>query len=254
MQYYKHRFQLPDRPDTTIFVQTEDEVERGNAIIASVLELWSPPGNFYHLQKGGHISALRRHKHDQQFARLDIENFFGSVTRNKVHRALKNIGFSFADAAVVSHRSCVQHNGRRVLPFGYVQSPLLASLVLHKSALGNAIKALGKNGLFVSIFMDDILISHPDSANAVSDGIAVIEHAAAEARFTLSAVKRQGPATAISAFNIDLAHESLVITPARLDDFEQRVRVLGKCPVTDGILGYVEAVNDQQFEYLNALM
>ena len=102
--------------------------------------------------------------------------------------------------------------------------------------------------------MDDILIFHPDSANAVTDGIATIEGAAAEAHFTLSAVKREGPAGAISAFNIDLAHESLAITPARFHDFEQSVRVLGRTPITEGILGYVGAVNDDQFQYLDDLM
>ena len=254
MHYYKHRFELPDRPGTIVFVQTEEEIEMGGRIIELVAKRWRPPSNYYHLRKGGHISALRRHKHDRFFARRDIENFFGSVTRNKIHRSLKSIGFSFANAEAVSHRSSVQHQGRRFLPFGYVQSPILASLVRHKSALGKALHAIGHDGVFVSVFMDDLLVSHPDSQGAVADACGAIESAALEARFTLSDIKKQGPGEAISAFNIDLAHESLVIRPDRFEDFERRVRMMGKCPSTDGILGYVEAVNDQQFQYLEGLV
>lgn len=254
MHYYKHRFEMPGRPGTMIFVQTDDEVEMGARIIEIIEKWWSPPSNYYHLRKGGHISALRRHKHDRFFARLDIENFFGSITRNKIHRALKSIGLSFADAEAISHRSSVQYQGSRFLPFGYVQSPILASLVLNKSALGVALRTLGPSGVFVSVFMDDILISHPDSIDAVSEACATIEAAASEARFVISEIKRQGPSEDISAFNINLAHEFLAIHPDRFENFEQRIRAMGRCPSTEGILGYVEAVNDEQFEYLESLI
>lgn len=250
MHYYKHRFELPERPGTFIFVQTDEEIEAVVLMIAAIRKQWRPPGNYYHLIKGGHISALRRHKHDQHFARLDIENFFGSITRNKIQRALMSIGFSFADAEHISHRSSVKHDGRRILPFGYVQSPILASIVLNRSALGKMIRALRQTGVYISVFMDDILVSHPDNVDAVSNAIELLEGAANEARFTLSQAKRQGPAAEISAFNITLAHESLMINPDRLEDFEQRIRVMGRCPSTDGILGYVRAVNGEQFAYL----
>ena len=252
--YYQHRFELPDRPGTTIFVQTEDEVEAGRRIIDSVALRWGAPSNFYHLLPGGHIRALRKHEADNVFVRLDIENFFGSITRNKIHQALKKIGFSFAGAQKLSHRSSVQHQGRRILPFGYVQSPILASLVLDKSALGKAMRQVAQRDLRLSVFMDDIILSHRDSSEVLLEACATLQAASEDARLHFSEAKQQGPAEKIIAFNIKLSHELLEITADRFALFEQHVMQFGDCPSTDGVLGYVEAVNQTQLERLEQLL
>lgn len=254
MRFYKHRFALPLRPDTTVFVQTDEEVEVGNHIIEIVTKRWPAPTNYFHLRKGGHVLAMHRHSTDRHFARLDIADFFRSVSRTKVQRVLKDIGFSFAEALDLSHRSCVHFDGRRSLPFGYVQSPILASLVLDKSALGQAIRSAKGNGVFVSVFMDDIIISHSDDEAAVADAVTRIEAAAVEARFSLAADKRQGPADSITAFNIILTHGSLAITPDRLEDFAREVLQWGNTPQSHGILGYVASVNTEQAKSLSGLI
>jgi hypothetical protein len=165
--FYDHKFPSPTKPERWIYVQTDDERAAATHLLAVLRKYWAPPKYFYHLRKGGHLSALQQHAHDNFFAVLDIEGFFGSVTKNKIARALKNIGFAWQDAVTVAHRSCVQEGVKRILPFGYVQSPMLASIVLNKSALGSALEAVKKQGLNVSVFMDDIILSHPDNGDLV---------------------------------------------------------------------------------------
>jgi hypothetical protein len=253
MQFYKHKFSLPTKPDSFVFVQTDAEREIGYKIIGQVEKRWHAPKYFYHLRKGGHVSALHRHKHDHVFARLDIEHFYASITRNKVQRTLRKIGFPFADCVDIAHRSCVSVDGKRILPFGYVQSPILASAVLDLSALGQQIKIVRSEGVFVSVFMDDIILSHPSDEELLCNAATKLELAAAEARLNFSVEKKQEPGAKITAFNVNIEHGQLAIEANRFAIFEQKVLANGPSPTTAGILGYVEAINFDQMEALEKL-
>ena len=46
-----------------------------------------------------------------------------------------------------------------ILPYGFVQSVIIASFCLHKSALGRYLNKLGGSGFKVSVYMDDIIVS-----------------------------------------------------------------------------------------------
>ncbi|MDE1988051.1 MAG: hypothetical protein KGJ28_16055, partial [Alphaproteobacteria bacterium] len=254
LQFYKYKFPSPTKPGTWIYVQTEDERLYAQTLVKTIHQRWHPPKYFFHLQKGGHLKALHRQKPDAYFARLDIEKFYGTVTRNKLTRALKKIGFSFADAVSLSHRSCVVLDGGRRLPYGYVQSPILASLVLDTSALGHGFREVLEKDVNLSVFMDDVLLSHPDSSALIDEALMVLHQAAEKSGFTFSAEKFEGPADLVTIFNIILQHESLTLTPERYESFAQRVLAQGHGNSTQGILGYVRHVNEQQSAELEDLL
>lgn len=193
------------------------------------------------------------HASDKFFAVLDIEGFFGSISRNKIVRALKKVGFASEDALTVAHRSCVQDGAKRFLPFGYVQSPMLASIVLDQGAFGAAVQSVRTEGLHVSVFMDDIIVSHPDTAQLVDDALTRLLHAAEQSHFQISAKKSQGVAEVVHAFNIALRNESLEIVPDRFETFAQKVLKEGDGAVRSGILGYVAQVNTAQYDKLAEL-
>jgi Reverse transcriptase (RNA-dependent DNA polymerase) len=94
--------------------------------------------------------------------KTDLSKFFDHVTRTKVARALKEIRFKPATAFEYACQSTVEKTlGRRdfSLPFGFPQSPLLATLALSRSALGRQLELIRTQNIRVSIYMDDIILS-----------------------------------------------------------------------------------------------
>src|ERR1700710_1474341 len=88
----------------------------------------------FHLRNGGHVAALHSHRDHAFFARVDIRRFFYSIARNRVQRALMSIGIP--RARHYAKWSCVKNpygDPSYALPYGFVQSPILASLVLMES-------------------------------------------------------------------------------------------------------------------------
>lgn len=251
-QFYKHKYESPKKPGTLIFVQTDNERAAAGIMVGALAKRWPAPKYFYHLASGGHLKLLHLHKHDRYFARLDIEKFFGTITRNKVSHALKKIGFSFADSESIARRSCVVVDGKRILPYGFRQSPLLASIVLDTSELGRTIRKV-RGDLRLSVFMDDILLSHALSADPIENAIAELNQAATRSHFTFSVEKSQGPAALVTAFHIIMQNESLKLDADRFELFAQRVLKQGDCDSTKGILGYVQCVDQQQHNELEAL-
>jgi hypothetical protein len=88
--HYDRKFVLPK--GSQVFVPSAMGRQVGAAVHAEVRRRWRAPYYFYHLRSGGHIAALRAHLHNRCFATLDISGFFNSVTRAKIHRALRSIG------------------------------------------------------------------------------------------------------------------------------------------------------------------
>lgn len=205
------RFEL--KPGSWVFVPTEESIQAGIEIKAAIEEHWSPPRNYFHLREGGHVEALKSHLENKYFIHLDIQDFFGSINRTRITRCLKEM-FGYAHARGLANLSTVVHperDGRQfILPFGFVQSPLIASICLQKSALGTCLNRIKSQGITVSIYVDDIVISGPDG-NDLLPLLSEIKQAAKRAGFSLNASKEEGPSERISAFNIELSHQSLVI-------------------------------------------
>ena len=90
-----------------------------------------------------------------------LAKFFDSIVGAACtgHCGASRVKHGFAwDAAC---QSTVSKDGRGApysLPFGFVQSPVLASLALATSALGAALSKLHSGGLVLSVYMDDSVL------------------------------------------------------------------------------------------------
>src|SRR5262245_45013433 len=131
---------FPLKPGKWVFVPTNETVKVGREIKKAVEKYWKKrPRYFYHLRAGGHIAALRSHLGNSTFVRLDITDFFGSINRSRITRCLVPM-VGFKKAREWANASTVIDPGnpkRWIVPFGFVQSPILASLCLEQSALGS---------------------------------------------------------------------------------------------------------------------
>uniref|UniRef100_A0A183CN43 Reverse transcriptase domain-containing protein n=1 Tax=Globodera pallida TaxID=36090 RepID=A0A183CN43_GLOPA len=248
---YSHRFTLPN--GVTVCIPSEKGRERGKEIAQDVADRWSPKGNYFHQLEGGHIAAARRHHASTVIAKLDLAKFYHQVGRSKVHRALKLIGMTQKDAWEAACDSTVERDpGLRnfSLPFGYVQSPILASIVLDYSALGTAIAQLNTGGCLVSAYVDDIIVS-ADDADTVNNAVDQLRAAAGVSGFAINEKKSEGPAADITAFNIHLGNGRMEITAKRMGEFEAATRDAYPERIM-GILNYVNSVNAGQMEALAA--
>jgi len=241
------RFEL--KPGAWVFVPTQESIDAGASIKAAIEERWNPPKNYYHLRDGGHVEALRSHLESKCFIHLDIQDFFGSINRTRVTRSLKDM-FGYPRAREIANLSTVIHpkrEGRQfILPFGFVQSPLIASLCLYKSRLGACLRKVNAiEDIVVSVYVDDIVISTKEEKLAWAI-LPDVQDAAQRSGFALNASKQEGPAERVSAFNIELSHQALSIQPERWREFVESFAASESEHQRRGIVGYVRSVNTSQ--------
>lgn len=250
MHNFKSRFELSK--GKWVYIQIEDLANHAKDHIRQIRDLWTPPEYFFHLQKGGHIAALRLHTPNEWYGKVDLSKFFNNITRHRVTRSLKRIGYSFRDAEefAVASTVLVNHATRRyVLPYGFVQSPLLASISLDKSDLGNCLRRLHEETVSVSVYVDDIVVS-ADSERDVAEALSNIYLAAINSRFPINEEKSRGPSSTLNAFNIELDMHELEITAKRYEKMCGEVLINGTGQVSDAILNYVQTVNPAQAEQM----
>jgi hypothetical protein len=243
---YDHKFILPNGHQ--VFVPSELGRQMGTLVHGDVRRRWRTPRYFYHLRPGGHVAALKLHIHNRSFATLDISGFFDSVTRSKICRALRSVGIDQRRAWEIAQQSTVEKNHRKPgfsLPYGFIQSPVLASIALDRSALGRVFKTLaGSNHTRISCYVDDIVLSGIDEADVESSRVKLIA-AARLSGFPINATKSQLPARVITAFNIALSNGEMAIVDDRLREFELDIlRVTSSAAA--GIIAYVRTVNVTQ--------
>jgi len=232
-------------------VPTEDARKLGYLIKELVEARWRPPKNYFHLTNGGHVRAIRSHIHNTSFAHLDIQDFFGHVSASRVTRWLTPL-VGYAKAREFAKASTVPNpeRGGAMLPFGFVQSPILASLCLFHSVLGRCLVELPRKlGIVASIYMDDIILSASDQT-VLELATKMVEESAARSGFPMNSAKREGPATSITAFNIALAHQSIEINNERWNSFLSEFQATGNESVRRGIHSYVHSVNVEQADNL----
>lgn len=226
---------------------TEEAKKTGARIKRAVGSRWAPPRFYYHLRGGGHVAAVRTHAPSQFFFRADLDDFFGRVNRSRITRCLKS-WFSYAEAREMASESVVKRPALDgfVLPYGFVQSPILASLALDKSKLGSYLKTLdSRKDLRVSVYVDDIIVSGDDE-RALNEAADQLYETAESALFPISRSKREGPALEITAFNIALSHKTLRITEERLAEFRTGYLAATSDYCKAGIISYVGSVNPAQ--------
>lgn len=236
------------KPGKWVFEPTDEYRALGKDINNATRKVWRTPCYYFHLRPGGHVAALRRHLRYKYFVRFDIEDFFGRISRTRVTRCLRGY-FGHAKAREMADHSTVRHpteKGRWVLPFGFVQSPLLASVALSQSRLGKVLETIEKTrGMQVSVYVDDIIVSCDDPAK-LTDVCEKLVAASIKSGLAFNTAKSQGPAGQITAFNIELTHASLAISQERLDEFKLALAAGASPDKQKGILNYVKSVNHAQ--------
>lgn len=240
------KFEL--RPGRWVFVPTPEVVAEGQKIKGLIEGSWKPPSYYYHLRSGGHVAALKSHLAHTTFLHVDIQDFFGSINRTRVTRCLKS-KFGYACARAWANASTVSDptgKKRSIVPFGFVQSQIIAALCLYESALGACLSRVRKNkNVSISVYVDDIIVSSSD-AELCASVLEKLKVAADRAGFTLNAEKQEGPANNITAFNVVLANYLLQIGEARLRLFEDMLEKATSDNQREGILNYVASVNPAQ--------
>jgi len=165
---WTHKFEL--KPNSWVFVPSEFSVQEGQNIKEQIENKWQPSAAYYHLKAGGHVAALKSHIKNTYFLRLDIENFFGSINRSRITRTLKPyFGYETAREIAINSTVVIPDSSPKkyMLPFGFIQSPILASICLEKSSLGKFCNTLlGKSGVTVTIYMENEFLSAYDGSDS----------------------------------------------------------------------------------------
>jgi hypothetical protein len=204
--------------DKYIFVPNEACELRGHQLIRRGARI-EMPEYFFHYRSGGHVAALHTHLDNKFFFRIDLQNFFYSISRNRINRTLREHGIR--PARSFARWSCVRNPyglPTYVLPIGFVQSPLLASLVLMGSAVAAAIERAREREVIISVYFDDFVGSAQNEAELI-DSYNDILNACREANLTANQRKLSPPAERIIAFNCNLTHGSARVTDERIAKF-----------------------------------
>lgn len=229
IQNYEFKFKTRGK---FIFVPNERGERKGRRIVDFFAKRIKFPDYFYHYQSGGHIAALHAHLENKLFFKIDIQNFYYSIARERVTRALRAYGYP--GAQTLAKWSCVSNpiagsKPKHVLPIGFVQSPLLASLVLWKSPVAEAISRAIQNGVCISVYLDDFVGSHNDDAilTAAYDDL---RHTCASSGLLPNPKKLTPPSAAITVFNCALEQGSTLVTPERVAKYYAQ---LDRVPASD---------------------
>ncbi|WP_313229095.1 reverse transcriptase domain-containing protein [Stenotrophomonas acidaminiphila] len=245
MKRWESRFEV--KPGRWVYVPTPIGKASGEVIRLAVSKVWSPPPFYFHLRGGGHVAALRRHVGHRFFFRCDFDDFFGRINQSRVTRCLKH-RFPYLEARKMAGESVVIKPGtaKTMLPYGYVQSPMLASLALDKSRVGRFLRQCElSEHLTVSVYVDDIVLSSDDDGR-LGAAAAELQQLALDAGLPLSPGKTVGPAPAVTAFNVELSHGSMNLVHDRLQRFREAYAMASSSQVASGIIGYVHTVNPAQ--------
>lgn len=207
-----------------IFVPNAECDRRADTLLKFAAEI-ELPYYFFHYRSGGHVAALHEHRTNRYFFRVDLKNFFYSISRNRVAHMLRQLGFHSAReyAAWSTVRNPYEGGPKYVLPIGFKQSPLLASLALWRSAIASSIEEAMDRGVMVSVYFDDLIGSAPDEHELRITYHGILE-ACTQANLAANPTKLIEPAEAIIAFNCHLTHGQTSVTDERMQKFVDEAR------------------------------
>lgn len=244
-------YRIPTKGGKWIFVPSMNSRIYGKSIVKRIKLEWTSPKYFYHLRKGGHLTAVDVHLNNKYFSRLDIQNFFGSITASRITRTLKPyLGYDFSREIAKQSTVLVPGSPKKklMLPFGFIQSAILASICLDKSSLGIFLKKLERDkSISLSVYMDDILISSNDKLRLVEVTMQLREKFSRS--HWVSNIKKEIVASeAITAFNIDLVQNHRRINDQKLAQFEFEFHQTTNLNKKKGLYSYVKSVNADQLK------
>lgn len=243
-----HKFEL--KPGCWVFVPNDETRRVGFMIKRKIESKWKPPQYYAHLRKGGHVYALKKHLGNDLFIQADIDQFFNKINLSRVTRELKPIFRSYKESRDTAFKSVVPFYDSSeihyILPFGFVQSAIIASLCLCNSALGKYLNTLECNGFRVSVYMDDIIISTSLSITQAEDVFLELQDKSIRSGFPLNSEKTFSPSDKVTAFNIHLSKDKIELTADRLDDFKNSLIGAASAAEVEGILGYINTISPVQ--------
>lgn len=251
-----NRFEL--KPNCWIYVPSMKAIKEGKIIKSFLEKSWSTPFYYCHLNPGGHVTALKSHLNSNFFIRADISQFFNNINRSRVTRELKKFYPSYSLARESACKSVVPSpvvKNKFILPFGFIQSPIIASICLSNSGLGTFLTGLISKGYIVSVYMDDIIISDNNtiSLNELQKTYDKLLEVADLSRFSLNTDKTVSPKNKITAFNIELSNNNLAITEDRYERFLKKA-LIGSDETKEGILGYINSISKKQGVSFRAIL
>jgi hypothetical protein len=198
---------------------------------------------YYHFREGGHVAALHVHRQHRYFAKIDIARFFYSISRSRVQRSLEEIGI--LRSRHYAKWSCVKNpygDPPYALPYGFVQSPVLATLVVMRSQLGAFLRdAPGE--IAATVYMDDISISCDDKERlfAFYEGTLA---SLGNCHFLVSNDKLRLPSEEMDVFNCDVRQGATEVRAERIAEFYQ---VAPTQHADEAFISYCASVEDGNF-------
>jgi hypothetical protein len=240
LENYIHKYQARGK---YIFTPNEACKAKGDRLLR-FFKNHEFPDYFFHYKTGGHVAALHSHLQNNFFFKIDLQNFFYSVSRNRVAEALRAFGFHPARtfAKWSSVRNPYSDGPAYVLPIGFVQSPLLASLVLLRSPVAAAIERARDKAVNITVYFDDFIGSGL-SVDAVTPAYEEMLSSFKEANLKPSPYKLAPPAAAVKAFNCDLSRGRVEVTPERIDRFFSEARSLASAAAFEQYRARVASLN-----------
>jgi Reverse transcriptase (RNA-dependent DNA polymerase) len=211
-----------DRKGKPVFAPSIQGRRVGNDLKRKIEKAVSFPAYYYHLQPGGHVAALHAHRPNRFFSKMDIERFFYTIGRNRVAKNLRKIGIDRADH--YARWSTVKNpfdNPSYAVPYGFVQSPIVATLVLDCSPLGALLQSLSQT-LSVSVYVDDISLSANDE-EVLKSAFEKVGAALDESGFRCNAGKSREPSPKVEVFNCELVQGSSTVTRERVAEFQGKI-------------------------------
>ncbi len=197
-----------------VFAPSDAGRKIGRELNRKVERRFSPPTYYFHLQDGGHVAAIHSHRARKYFARVDIENFFYGISRNRVARALRSLDLpgteKYAKWSTVKNPFALPSYS---LPYGFVQSPILATLVLAQSPVGVYLEQIAEQ-LTVSVYVDDIAISS-NNKRVLERAYRKLRSKIIESNFQINEAKSNAPGLQMELFNCDLTRFQTSVTDQR---------------------------------------
>ena len=248
---WSNRFEI--KKDRWVYNPTLESRTIGKQILKHLNKSWQKPDYYYHLRNGGHVEALKIHLENQFFATIDITDFFGYISRSRITRSLKSrLSYDLARkiAKVSTVKAIETYPHSHHLPYGFIQSPLLASICLYDSTLGKLLDSINKNNLaIISVYMDDIVISS-NNENSLISIFNNLHVAAKKSNFILHPNKTKPVAPQTKAFNIVMSQGCMKIEYDRFVELQRDYAISDSEEVQHGIGSYVGSVNKQQAKLL----
>ncbi len=226
---YAFRYKLKGKH---IFVPSKKGIKVGLEIKSKIEKLVKFDDIYCHLNKGGHVAALHSHRNHKYFAHIDIERFFYSIGRNRIAQILKDCEID--QSMNYAKWSCVgnpYNEPKYSLPYGFIQSPILSTLVFMKSNVGRYLKNVSSD-ITVTVYVDDILMSSNNLMLLKSEYGNVLD-TLKNSKFSVNLSKLIEPCDFINVFNCDLSFGRSSVSKERKNKFlSKQSNELSSCAFT----------------------